>query len=66
MMIPPSVRSGQKLRLGGKGYPIDEERGDQIVEIHIVAPRDITPQERELYEKLRQIESFNPRANLPV
>ncbi len=66
MMIPPGVRSGQKLRLGGKGYPIDEERGDQIVEIQIVIPRDITSQERELYEKLRQIDSFNPRANLPV
>ncbi len=66
MMIPPSVRSGQKLRLGGKGYPIDEERGDQIVEIQIVTPKELTPTERELYEKLRQFESFNPRANLPV
>lgn len=66
MMIPPGVRSGQKLRLGGKGYPIDEERGDQIVEIQIVSPRDISPQERELYEKLRRMASFNPRSNLPV
>lgn len=66
MMIPPGVRSGQKLRLGGKGYPIDDERGDQIVEIQIVAPRDLSSQERDLYEKLRQLETFNPRANLPV
>jgi curved DNA-binding protein len=62
MMIPPGVRSGQKLRLGGKGYPIEGERGDQIVEIQIVAPKEITPQERELYEKLRQLEAFNPRS----
>jgi curved DNA-binding protein len=66
MMIPPSVRSGQKLRLSGKGYPIDDERGDQIVEIQIVTPKELTPTERELYEKLRQFETFNPRANLPV
>ncbi|MBD3882496.1 J domain-containing protein [Phormidium tenue FACHB-886] len=66
MMIPPGVRSGQKLRLGGKGYPIDGERGDQIVEVQIVTPREITLQERELYEKLRQLEAFNPRENLPV
>lgn len=66
MMIPSGVRSGQKLRLGGKGYPIDGERGDQIVEVQIVSPRDITAQERDLYEKLRQLETFNPRANLPV
>jgi curved DNA-binding protein len=66
MMIPPGVRSGQRLRLGGKGYPIDGERGDQIVEVQIVTPRDLTLQERELYEKLRQLETFNPRSNLPV
>lgn len=66
MNIPPGVRSGQRLRLADKGYPKDEGgRGDQIVEIQIVIPRDITPQERELYEKLRQFESFNPRADLP-
>jgi curved DNA-binding protein len=65
MMIPPGVRAGQKLRLGGKGYPINEERGDQIVEIQIVSPKDLTAQERDLYEKLRQLETFNPRANLP-
>lgn len=66
MMIPPGVRSGQKLRLGGKGYPVDGERGDQIVEVQIVIPREISSQERDLYEKLRQLETFNPRANLPV
>jgi curved DNA-binding protein len=66
MMIPAGVRPGQKLRLGGKGYPIDGRRGDQIVEIQIALPRDISPQERELYEKLRQIETSNPRTNLPV
>lgn len=65
MIIPPGVRSGQRLRLGNKGYPIDEERGDQIVEVQIVTPRDLSTQERELYEKLRQLESFNPRENLP-
>jgi len=66
MMIPPGVRSGQRLRLGGKGYPMDGDRGDQIVEVQIVAPRDLSFQERELYEKLRQLESYNPRENLPV
>ncbi|HEY9645518.1 MAG TPA: J domain-containing protein [Chroococcidiopsis sp.] len=66
MMIPAGVRPGQKLRLGGKGYPANGRRGDQIVELQIVMPRELTPQEQELYEKLRQIESFNPRANLPI
>lgn len=65
MTIPQGVRSGQKLRLGNKGYPSDDgKRGDQLVEIQIVTPKNISQEERELYEKLRQIETFKPRADL--
>ncbi|MDB9307355.1 J domain-containing protein [Aphanizomenon sp. CS-733/32] len=65
MTIPPGVRSGQRFRLGNKGYPVENgQRGDQLVEIQIVTPKSITPQERELYEKLREIETFKPRADL--
>jgi curved DNA-binding protein len=63
--LPPSVTSGQKLRLAGKGFPgEDGQRGDQLLEIQIVVPKNLLPAERELYEKLRQIESFNPRLDL--
>jgi curved DNA-binding protein len=34
------------------------------VEIQILTPKNISPQERELYEKLREIETFKPRADL--
>jgi curved DNA-binding protein len=65
MTIPPGVRSGQRFRLGNKGYPVENgQRGDQLVEIQIVTPKNITPEERELYEKLREIETFKPRADL--
>ncbi|MCP6758057.1 MAG: DnaJ domain-containing protein [Fischerella sp. CENA71] len=65
MTIPPGVRSGQRLRLAGKGYPADKgKRGDQLVEIQIVTPKNITKEERELYEKIRQMETFKPRADL--
>ncbi|MCC5644208.1 J domain-containing protein [Nostoc sp. CHAB 5824] len=65
MTIPQGVRSGQKFRLGNKGYPSDDgKRGDQLVEIQIVTPKNISQEEQELYEKLRQIETFKPRANL--
>lgn len=72
MNIPGGVRSGQRLRLANKGYPsggdVSEDgrlkRGDQIVEIQIAFPKELTEQERELYEKLRQLETFNPRQNL--
>lgn len=65
MTIPSGVRSGQRFRLSNKGYPAENgKRGDQLVEIQIVTPKNLTPEERELYEKLRQIETFKPRADL--
>jgi curved DNA-binding protein len=65
MTIPAGVKASQRLRLAGKGYPDEHgQRGDQIVELQIVVPSDPSPQERELYEKLHQLETFKPRANL--
>ncbi|MBW4509907.1 MAG: DnaJ domain-containing protein [Scytonematopsis contorta HA4267-MV1] len=64
MNLPSGVRSGQRLRLTGKGYPVEGgKRGDQFVEIQVVTPKNLTSEERELYEKLRQIETFKPRAD---
>jgi curved DNA-binding protein len=65
--LPQSVASGQKLRLAGKGFPgEDGQRGDQLLEIQIVVPKTLLPAERALYEKLRDIESFNPRLDSTV
>jgi curved DNA-binding protein len=67
MMIPPGVQFGQRLRLTGKGYPISPELyGDQIVEIEIVVPTALDDEEKALYQELRNLERFDPRANLPV
>lgn len=65
MSVPSGVRSGQRLRLANKGYPNSKgERGDQLVEIQIVTPKELSDREKELYEKLRQIETFKPRRRL--
>jgi curved DNA-binding protein len=63
--VPNGVRSGQRLRLANKGY-FDKSgnRGDQLVEIQIFTPKEITEQEKELYEKLKELEEFNPRKNI--
>ncbi|KOR38253.1 MULTISPECIES: DnaJ C-terminal domain-containing protein [Planktothricoides] len=67
MTVPPGLTHGKRLRLANKGYPTGKgERGDQLVEIQIAIPKNLTAEEKELYEKLRQIESFKPRKNLPV
>ncbi len=66
MMIPPAVQPRQRLRLTGKGYPIGQGLyGDQIVEIDVVMPITLDDEEKALYQELRNIERFNPRAGLP-
>ena len=65
MTLPHGVRSGQRLRLANKGYPDKGgDRGDQLVEIQIMAPKQISEQEKELYEQLNDLETFKPRQNI--
>lgn len=62
MDIKAGTESGELLRMQGKGY-YDEygNRGDLIARIKIVVPKEITDEERELYEKLQKITRFMPR-----
>lgn len=63
--IPAGVKSGQQLRLAGKGFPKDNRSyGDQYVEVVIVVPKNPSLKEKELYEQLLRIQSFDPRENL--
>ncbi len=60
LRIPPGTNSGQKLRLREKGVPssaADGVRGDQIVEVQIVAPM---PQDERSKEILREFAKLNP------
>ncbi|HEY9607199.1 MAG TPA: DnaJ C-terminal domain-containing protein [Allocoleopsis sp.] len=63
--VPAGIRSGQSLRLRGKGWPRPKGgRSDQLVRIVIATPKELTQTERDYYEKIRNIRSFNPRSNL--
>jgi len=63
--LPAGVRSGQSLRLRGKGWPLAKGgRGDQFVKVAIAPPKELTAQERECYEKIRSIRTYNPRSHL--
>ncbi len=65
MKIPPGVDSEQSLRLRGKGWrDAQGRRSDRIIKLKIVTPKELTPQEREYYQKLRQASSFNPRRHI--
>jgi len=56
--IPPSIQTGKKIRISGKGYINREgKRGDLIIMVRIVNPNKITENAKELYEKLKTIYS---------
>ncbi|HXG02000.1 MAG TPA: DnaJ C-terminal domain-containing protein, partial [Candidatus Binatia bacterium] len=66
MKIPPGTSSGRTFRLPGYGMPRGKGGGygDQLVTVKVVLPSDLTPAERELYERLKALRRDNPRAYL--
>lgn len=60
--IPQGIQSGEKIRIPGKGYKDGKgSRGDLIAEVKIMVPKKLTNQEKEMFEELNHISSFNPR-----
>jgi curved DNA-binding protein len=57
--IPAGTSSGKRIRVRGRGFPggtrggQSEAPGDLIAEVRIVLPESLTPEQRELFEKLR-------------
>lgn len=65
LKIPAGIRSGQVLRLRGKGWSSPKgSRTDQLVKIVIATPKEITKEEREYYEKIRDVRGEDPRKSL--
>lgn len=63
--VPAGIRSGQTLRLRGKGWVTPQGgRSDQMVKVIIVPPKEVTSAERELYEKIRASRGYDPRSEL--
>jgi curved DNA-binding protein len=63
--VPAGIRSGQSLRLRGKGWKtLKGDRSDQMVKIIITAPKEISEIERTAYETIREHRSSNPRSHL--
>jgi DnaJ-class molecular chaperone len=62
--IPAGAQGGQRLRLRGQGLNRRRgERGDAFVRLKIVVPTRPTAEERRLFEQLRDVSRFDPRAN---
>lgn len=59
VQVPAGASSGQKIRLRGKGYPDGKGgAGDLYAEIKIMVPKQLSEEERKLFEQLRDVSSF--------
>jgi len=62
MKLPAGSKSGQKLRLAGKGLPKPGGgAGDLYAAVQVAVPAAPSERERELYEQLREASRFEPR-----
>lgn len=59
--IPPGSSTGRKIRLRGKGYPARAGTGDLYVELKVVVPTEMSTRERELFEELAAVSTFQAR-----
>jgi len=61
LTVPPGTSSGAKLRLKAKGIHNQKTglRGDQLVEVRIVVPDEVSDEQQALYERLADSEADN-------
>lgn len=60
--IPGGIGSGEILRVAGKGYKDGKgSRGDLIAKVNIMVPKELSKEEKSLFEKLSMVSNFNPR-----
>ncbi|MFD6023868.1 DnaJ C-terminal domain-containing protein [Streptomyces griseoluteus] len=60
--VPAGSSSGRRLRLRGEGMPAPRgANGDLYAELRIMVPPKLGDKERELFEELAAVSSFDPR-----
>lgn len=62
LSVPAGAQSGQRLRLRGQGLNKRQGgRGDQYVRLKIMVPKEVSSEERRLFEELGKVSRFDPR-----
>lgn len=63
LKIPPLTQNGRAFRLAGLGMPhlAGGGNGDLCARVKVLLPADLSPAERELFEKLRAIQKVEPK-----
>jgi molecular chaperone DnaJ len=61
--IPAGTQSGKIFRLKGKGFPSvnSYEKGDQLIQINVWTPQNVSNDEKNMLEKMHQSQNFTPK-----
>lgn len=61
--IPAGTQSGKIFRLKGKGFPEVNGygKGDQLINVSVWTPTNLSSDEKEILEKMRDSENFKPQ-----
>jgi len=57
LTIPPETQNGRRFRLAGQGMPAlnkSDQRGDLFATAKVTLPTGLTPEQRELFQQLRE------------
>src|ERR1700755_1711662 len=61
--IPAGTQSGKIFRLKGKGFPgvNSYDKGDQLIHVNVWTPQHVSPEEKDLLDKLSDSPNFQPK-----
>lgn len=60
--IPQGIQSGERIKIPSKGYKNGKGgRGDLVAEVKIMVPKNLELDEKEMFEKLKEMSRFSPR-----
>lgn len=60
--IPQGIQSGERITIPNKGYKDAKGgRGNLIAQVKVMVPKKLSDDEKEIYTRLKEVSSFNPR-----
>lgn len=61
--VPQGTQSGKIFRLKGKGFPSvnSHERGDQLINVNVWTPQNLSAEEKQQMEIMQNSQSFQPK-----